>query len=149
MAQVISEAGIPCCLMHNRNTKTYNNVIEDVVSDIKFSLNIAINNGICKENIIVDPGIGFAKNYEHNMELIRNLYKIKQAIKLPILLGASNKSFIGKTLDLSANNINGRLEGTLATTAFGVEQGVTFFRVHNVEENKRIIDMMKAILRTN
>ena len=97
--------------------------------------------GISRDKIILDPGIGFAKTYEHNLELI---YKLKQLQELgyPVLLGTSRKSVVGLTLELPVNE---RIEGTLVTTVLGVMAQCAFVRVHDVKENKRAIQMTEAI----
>lgn len=142
MAEITKEYDAVCCLMHNRNNTNYVNYMEDVLNDLKESVKIAINAGISKEKIIIDPGVGFGKTYENNIEIINNLQKLKE-LGFPVLLGTSRKSVIGITLNLPVNE---RLEGTLATTVFGVIKGCSFIRVHDVKENKRVITMTEKLL---
>ena len=142
MAGVISESGLPCCLMHNRRNTDYVNFIEDVAADLSQSLQLADRAGISREKIIVDPGVGFAKSYEQNLEIIRCLESL-HGLGCPILLGCSRKSVIGLTLDLPAGD---RVEGTIVTTVMGVLKGCMFVRVHDIKENIRAIKMAEAIL---
>lgn len=141
MATVIAEAGIPCCLGHNRKDIKYTNLIEEMLWDMESSLEMANKKGIAYDKIILDPGIGFGKTYENNLEIIDNLQKF-HSLGYPLLLGASRKSVIGMGLDLPVNE---RMEGTLVTTVYGVKQGVMFVRVHDVKENVRAIRMTEAI----
>lgn len=141
MASVIAEAGVPCCLMHNRIEPVYKSFITDVMNDLKESLSLAERAGIAKEKIILDPGIGFGKTYEQNLEMIANLETL-QALGYPLLLGCSRKSVIGLTLDLPVEE---RLEGTLVTTVAGVLKGCGFMRVHDVKENVRAVKMAEAL----
>lgn len=146
MAEVVAKANIPCCLMHNRNIKEnpYNNLMEDVLADLKESIEIAINAGISLDNIITDPGIGFGKTLEDNLVVMNNLQRLHE-LKFPILLGTSRKSMIGLTLDLPVDE---RLEGTIATSVMGVMKGCAFIRVHDIKENYRAIKMTEAILKS-
>lgn len=141
MAEVIARAEVVCCLMHNRAKAEYQNFLSEVIADIRESLAVAENAGISKEKIILDPGIGFGKSYQQNLEMLRHL-SVLQEFQLPVLLGTSNKSVIGLTLNLPPEE---RLEGTLATTCWAVQQGCAFVRVHAVKENVRAIKMMRAI----
>ena len=113
----------------------------DVISDLKESLNIAENAGIAPENIILDPGVGFAKDRVQNLEVMAHMDEIA-ALGYPVLLGVSRKSVIGDTLKLPLEE---RLEGSLATTAWGIMHGASFVRVHDVKEHRRLLDMMEAI----
>ena len=142
MAFVIARANVCCCLMHNRETINYNNFMKDVETDLGESLNIAKKAGIANDKIILDPGVGFAKTYEMNIEIIHNLEQLHM-FGLPILLGTSRKSVIGLALNLPADQ---RLEGTLATTVIGVIKHCAFVRVHDILENSRVIKMTEAIL---
>jgi len=141
MAKLIAKYNVACCLMHNRSNAAYENFVEEMLEDLKESVAIARKAGILDEKIILDPGVGFAKDYENNLEAIRNLGKIKE-LGYPVLLGTSRKSVIGLTLDLPSDQ---RLEGTLVTTVAAVEQGCGFVRVHDVKENYRAIQMAQAI----
>lgn len=141
MADVIAKAGAPCCLMHNRKAPDYRDYITDLLADLEETLEIAERAGIPYKNICLDPGVGFGKTYEHNLEIINKLDAL-HTFGLPILLGTSRKSVIGLTLDLPADE---RLEGTLATTVIGVMKGASFVRVHDVKENARAIKMAEAV----
>lgn len=143
IAKVASKYNVPIILMHNREDKPYENLMEDVVSDLQESIDIALEVGVKKENIILDPGIGFAKTYEENLAVMNNCEVIKQ-MGYPVLLGTSRKSMIGLTLDLPVNE---RVEGTLATTVIGIMKGLEFIRVHDVLENKRVAVMTDTILK--
>lgn len=141
MAQVLGEAQVPCVLMHNRAEAVYESFMEDVLSDLGESIAIAHRAGISDEQIILDPGIGFGKTREHNLEMLGKLEQL-QALGYPLLLGTSRKSVIGLTLELPVNE---RLEGTLVTTVFGVMKGCGIVRVHDVKENVRAVKMTEAI----
>jgi len=143
MPKVAAKYEVACCLMHNRENKNYNNLIEDVISDLKESINIALKAGVKKENIMIDPGIGFAKTYEDNLKVMCKLDKLN-ALGYPVLLGTSRKSMIGTTLNLPVNE---RVEGTVATTVIGIMKGCDFVRVHDIKENKRAAVMTDAIVR--
>ena len=143
IAKVAAKYNVPIILMHNRQPKPYENLMKDVVVDLQESIDIAIEAGVKKENIILDPGIGFAKTYEENLIVMNNCEIIKE-MGYPILLGTSRKSMIGLTLNLPVNE---RVEGTLATTVMGIMKGLEFVRVHDVLENKRVAVMTDAILR--
>lgn len=142
MAGVIAESGLPCCLMHNRKEPDYKNFMLDMLSDLYETVQIAEKAGIADEKIILDPGVGFGKTYENNLEVINKLEQL-HALGYPVLLGTSRKSVIGLTLDLPVDE---RVEGTLATTVMGVMKKCSFVRVHDVKENKRVITMTEAIL---
>lgn len=142
MASLIAQAKVPCCLMHNRKEAVYREYLPEVLSDLQESLCIAESAGIKKEQIILDPGIGFGKTYEQNLILMNHL-EMLHSLKYPLLLGTSRKSMIGLTLDLPVTQ---REEGTLATTVMGVMKGCMFVRVHNVEANVRAVRMTEAIL---
>lgn len=142
MARVIAGSGLPCCLMHNRESTDYRSFVSDVASELKESLRLAEEAGIAADRIILDPGIGFGKKYEQNLEILHHLDEIGK-LGYPLLLGCSRKSVIGLTLGLPVEE---RLEGTLVTTAFGVIKGCMFVRVHDVKENVRAVKMAEAIL---
>ncbi len=143
MAKVAAKYNTPIILMHNRENKPYENLMEDVVSDLQESIDIALKAGVKKENIILDPGIGFAKTYEENLIVMNNCEVIKK-LGYPMLLGTSRKSMIGLTLNLPVNE---RVEGTLATTVMGIINGFEFIRVHDLLENKRAAIMTDTILK--
>lgn len=142
MAEVIAKSGLACCLMHNRDNTEYRNFMEDVKQDLRETIALAKAAGIADDKIILDPGVGFAKSYENNLEVIRRLKEFNE-LKYPVLLGTSRKSVIGLTLDLPAAE---RVEGTIVTTVMAVEAGCMFVRVHDVKENHRAIQMAEAIL---
>lgn len=142
MAGVIAKANVPCCLMHNRKEAVYQNYIGDVLADLEESLEIAKKAGIAVENIMLDPGIGFAKTYEQNLVLLQQLEAL-HSFGCPILLGTSRKSVIGLTLDVPAPE---RVTGTVATTVMGVMKGCSFVRVHDIRENVEAIKMTEAVL---
>lgn len=143
IASVIAESGLPCCLMHNRKNKDYGDFMQDVAADLAESVHLAELAGIHDDRIILDPGVGFAKSYEQNLEVINSLEELR-VLGYPLLLGCSRKSVIGLTLDLPADR---RMEGTLVTTVLAVVKGCMFVRVHDVGENVRAIKMTEAILR--
>ena len=142
MAEVIAKSGLACCLMHNRDNTEYRNFMEDVKQDLRETIVLAKAAKIADDKIILDPGVGFAKSYENNLEVIRRLKELNE-LKYPVLLGTSRKSVIGLTLDLPAAE---RVEGTIVTTVMAVEAGCMFVRVHDVKENHRAIQMAEAIL---
>ena len=141
MAEVIAKYKVACCLMHNRGNQNYKNFMIDLRADLNDTVQIAEKAGIPKDKIILDPGVGFAKSYEQNLIVIRELEKIVE-LGYPVLLGTSRKSVIGLTLDLPSDE---RVEGTIVTTVTAVEKGCSFVRVHDVKENYRAIQMAKAI----
>jgi len=143
IAKVAAEYGVACCLMHNREKAVYNNIISDMLDDLKESIDIALNAGVRSENIIIDPGIGFAKTYEENLHVMTQFEKFT-SLGYPLLLGTSRKSMIGNTLHLPTDQ---RVEGTIATTVVGIMKGCDFVRVHDIEQIRRAIVMTDAIVR--
>lgn len=143
MARVAAKYDVPCCIMHNREDRDYNNFIEDMIEDLREIINIAKEAGVKDENIILDPGIGFAKDQRENLMAMKHLDKLND-LGYPWLLGTSRKSMIGNALNLPKDE---RLEGTLATTAIGIVKGCDFVRIHDVLENKRVAMMTDAIER--
>lgn len=143
MAGLIARYDAACCLMHNRNEAVYQDFLKDFMNDMRECVRLAKEAGIRDEKICLDPGVGFGKTYEMNLEIIREVGKM-QELGYPILLGTSRKSVIGLTLGLPADQ---REEGTLATTVYGMVKGCSFVRVHDVRANRRAISMMEAILR--
>lgn len=119
----------------------YGDFIKDVVGDLMESVEIARNAGISEDRIILDPGVGFGKNYEHNLMVMRNLGKFNE-LGYPMLLGVSRKSVIGFALDLPKDE---RLEGTIATSVLAAVNRYSFVRVHDVKENYRAVKMMEVI----
>lgn len=143
MAGVIARAGVPCCLMHNRKQARYGLFLVDLLTDLEETLSLAVQAGIPKERIILDPGVGFAKSQQQNLTVLHRLEEL-HSLGCPLLLGASRKSVIGNVLGTPPEQ---RLEGTLTTTVLAVLKGCMFVRVHDVEENVRAIRMTEAILR--
>ena len=159
LASVAKKFNVPVILMHNRSNPTtvevrenlgnayigseYDDLIEDVKRELLMSVDIAKKAGIEESHIILDPGIGFGKKREHNLELINRLGEIR-ALGYPVLLGPSRKSFIGFTLDLPADD---RVEGTAATIAVGITRGADIIRVHDVKEMTRVAKMTDALVR--
>ncbi len=159
LAALASRAGVPVVLMHNRSTPNnaaikellggryigveYQNLLEDVKSELLESVSLAHQAGIPDDLIILDPGIGFGKTVEQNLELVNRLDEIRD-LGYPVLLGPSRKSFIGYTLDLPLDD---RVEGTAAAVAVGITRGADIIRVHDVKEMVRIARMTDAIVR--
>ncbi len=159
MGKVCAERDVPIVLMHNRSKPRnaiqeerlggryigteYDNLVEDVISELQESIDLAKAAGVPDKNIMIDPGIGFGKTIEQNLELLNNLDRL-QILGYPMLLGTSNKSFIGYTLDLPPND---RVEGTAATIAIGIAKGADIVRVHNVKAMSRVAKMTDAIVR--
>lgn len=141
MAEVIAKSGVTCCLMHNRRAHDYLNFAEDFIVDMSQILDKAVKAGIPTEKIMLDPGVGFAKTYEENLWVLNNMDLLKH-LGVPYLLGASRKSVIGNTLNLPVED---RVEGTLALTALAFMKDAFFVRVHDVKENKRVLDMLEAV----
>lgn len=141
MAEVIAKHQAACCLMHNRENTDYGDFFADMMQDMAETVRLAEEAGIRRDGILLDPGVGFAKSYENNLEAIRRAGEL-QKLGYPVLLGTSRKSVVGLTLDLPASE---RVEGTIVTTVYGVEQHCGFVRVHDVKENVRAIKMAEAI----
>lgn len=147
IAGIAAKYGVGVCIMHNRDNMDYGDnslkaYMREVLADMQLSMDIARKAGIDRGKIIVDPGVGFAKNLDMNLWITNNVDALK-IFECPILLAASRKSMIGLTLDLPVDE---REEGTIVTTVIGVLRGVSFVRVHDVEKNYRAIRMAKAIL---
>jgi dihydropteroate synthase len=144
LAELAAERAVPIILMSNQRDKPQRNIVPAVIEDLKRSIDLALDSGVPWENIIVDPGIGFGKTLEQNLELVRRLDELK-VLGRPILLGTSRKSMIGLVLDLPPEQ---RLEGTAASTAIGIARGADIIRVHDVKEMIRICRMSDAIIRS-
>ena len=142
MAQVIADAKCPCCLMHNRGEAVYGEFLADYLSDMRKIVDTAVSAGIEADRVILDPGIGFGKDYGQNLETMAHLGELV-SMGYPVLLGTSRKSMIGLTLDLPVTE---RVEGTIATTVYGCMKGAIFFRVHDVKENARALQMTEAMM---
>lgn len=143
VGELIAKYNVPCVLMHNRDNLDYRDFMEDMLDDMRETLEIAKKTGVRREQIILDPGVGFGKNLEHNLIVTNELEKLV-GLGYPVLLATSRKSMIGNTLNLPADQ---RVEGTLVTTVMGVQKGACMVRVHDVKENYRTIKMTQAILR--
>jgi dihydropteroate synthase len=144
LAGLASEHNLPIVLTSNqRGEELTRGIVEEVIDDLTHAAGKCLDAGVEKQNIIVDPGIGFGKKVEQNLELIRRLSELKVLGK-PILLGTSRKSFIGLTLDLPAED---RLEGTAATSAIGIANGADIIRVHDVKFMARVARMSDAVVR--
>jgi len=159
LGKVVAAADAPVILMHNRSTPNnaavkkqlggryigieYDNLLEDVKSELMESISLANKAGIPDQKIILDPGIGFGKTVPQNLELLDRLTEIRQ-LGYPVLLGPSRKSFIGYTLDLPPDD---RIEGTAATVAVGIVRGADIIRVHDVSEMIRVCRMTDALIR--
>jgi dihydropteroate synthase len=161
MAGLVAEKGCPVIIMHNRSKPKdviqteklggmyqgaeYDDLFADVMRELQVSIDLALDAGVDKSQIIIDPGIGFGKSITQNMQLINELDRFK-ALGCPILLGPSRKSFIGYTLDLPPEE---RVEGTAVTVAIGIDRGADIVRVHDVKEIVRVAKMTDAIVRNN
>lgn len=144
MANTISKYDAYVCIMHNQDGTNYDkDIMESIKDSLKESIDIAIKSGIKNEKIILDPGIGFGKTFEQNLEVLRRLNELND-LGYPILLGTSRKSVIGNVLNVEPNE---RLEGTIATTVLGIRDGVDIVRVHDVKENLKAAKMADAIYR--
>ncbi|MBD0384576.1 dihydropteroate synthase [Paenibacillus sedimenti] len=145
MAGIAAQYGCPFIITHNRTNMGYTDFLNDVIANLQECIAQAQQAGIRKENIILDPGIGFAKTYEQNLYLMNRLRAIAD-IGFPVLLGTSRKSMIG--IALGGVPADERLEGTAATIALGIAQGCSIVRVHDVQAMKRVAVMTDAIIRT-
>ena len=143
LAELAAERGIPIVLMSNQRNEPEQYIVPAVIADLKSAIDKALDVGVSWDNIIIDPGIGFGKTLEQNLELVRRLKEIK-VLGRPILLGTSRKSMIGLVLDLPADQ---RVEGTAASVALGIAGGADIVRVHDVSEMMRVSRMSDAIVR--
>jgi len=155
LAELAAKWDVPIVLMSNQRDKggydtalkrdaaEYNDPIAEITASLKGSLEIASQSGMPRENIILDPGIGFGKSWQHDLEIIRRLAELKE-LGRPLLIGPSGKSFIGKILDLPVAE---RLEGTAAAVAVGIANGADVVRVHQVKPMVRVCRMGDAIIR--
>jgi dihydropteroate synthase len=144
IAKVAADAGVPVILMANeRDAPPKASILAKVLADLEAGIRTAERAGIVPENIIVDPGIGFGKTLEQNLELVNRLGELK-CLGKPVLLGTSRKSMIGMVLDLPVDQ---RLEGNLAATAIGIANGADMVRVHDVRQTALVCKMADAIVR--
>jgi dihydropteroate synthase len=149
MASVVAQAGVPVILMHMKGTPgdmqvapTYDDVASEIITFLRNAMDQAVRSGVRRDRIIVDPGIGFGKTFDHNLEILKELGRL-QCLEAPILVGSSRKAFIGRILD---KKIHERDTGTMATVAAAVMNGAHIVRVHNVKqavETVRVIDAIK------
>ncbi|WP_372339225.1 dihydropteroate synthase [Cohnella sp. WQ 127256] len=142
MANVAAKFGCPVILTHNRDNRDYSDYILDALNDLMESVQLARAAGVAEDLIWLDPGIGFAKDYEENLEMMGRLADVV-GLGYPVLLGTSRKGFIQKTLNVTSNEA---IEGTGATTALGIVQGCQIVRVHDVRQTKRLATMTDAIV---
>jgi len=152
LAGVVAESQCPVVIMHIQGTPrtmqknpSYDDVIKDILLYFRERIDYARSRGIADEQILIDPGIGFGKTVDHNHRIIRKLQQFT-SLGFPVLVGASRKSYIGKTLDLPVED---RLYGSLAVAAMAVLNGASVLRVHDVRETRQVTRMMDAILRTD
>lgn len=155
LAELAAERNVPIILMSNQRDKarydteirrdvaSYSDVIAEVTLSLRHSMELALRLGVPRENIIVDPGIGFGKSWQQELEIIRRLNELKR-LGRPILVGPSRKSFIGLVLDLPVNE---RIEGTAAAIAISIAKGADIVRVHDVREMVKVCRMSDAIVR--
>lgn len=143
MAKTAAEAGVPIILMHNRSDNRYRNLIEDMKTELQESIDLALQAGVAPDRIVIDPGIGFAKDYRQNLMVMNHLEAFHD-LGYPILLGTSRKGFIGKTLNTTVDD---RVEGTGATVCLGIVKGCQIMRVHDVLPIARMAKMMDTMLR--
>ena len=145
LAEIAAREGLPIVLMSNQRNETVNDIIETVYSDLQRAVDQSVAIGVARENIIIDPGLGFGKTLEQNLEIVRRLADFKSLGK-PLLLGPSRKSMIGMVLDLPADQ---RVEGTAAAIAIGIVNGSDIVRVHDVRQMKLVCRMSDSIVRPN
>ncbi len=134
---------VPLVMMHNQKGTEYISMMDDILAALQESIDLALAAGVRQENLIIDPGIGFGKNLDQNLEVMKRLWEFK-TLGYPMLLGTSRKSMIGNTLNLPANE---RIEGTAATVAFGIAQGADIVRVHDIGAMQRVVRMTDAMYR--
>ncbi|WP_027086656.1 dihydropteroate synthase [Cohnella panacarvi] len=142
IAKVSAQYGAPVILTHNREARDYADFVPDVLNDLRECVRIAADAGVAADHIWLDPGIGFAKNYDENIELMGRLDEVA-ALGYPVLLGTSRKTFIRQTLDVAPDDA---VEGTGATVALGIAQGCQVMRVHDIKQMKRVAAMTDAIV---
>jgi 2-amino-4-hydroxy-6-hydroxymethyldihydropteridine diphosphokinase len=143
MAAAVAALGVPVVIMHNQRGTEYRELITDITVALRDAMKRAVAAGIDEDRIIVDPGIGFGKTREHNLEIVQRLSELR-VLGRPILIGPSRKSFIGKTLNATVDD---RLEGTAAAVALAIAGGADLVRVHDVRAMVRVARMTDAIVR--
>jgi len=143
IAEIAAKFRAGVVMMHNQEKVEYNDLMGDIIRFLRTSIEIAEKAEIGSESLIIDPGIGFGKTLEQNLEVMKRLRELK-SLNLPVLLGTSRKSLIGNILDLPVEE---RLEGTAATVTLGIANGVEMVRVHDVKEMARVARMTDAMVR--
>lgn len=143
IAGVVADFKAGVVIMHNRSKPDYDDLMGDILCFLRKSVKLAEEAGIIRNSIVIDPGIGFGKTLNHNLEIMKRLKELR-SLNLPVLLGTSRKSLIGKTLDLP---INERIEGTAATVTKGISDGADIIRVHDVKQMARVAKMTDAMVR--
>ena len=143
MVQLIADTGVYVVIMHNAESAQYKDIVKDTVEFLKKRVGFAISSGIEKHKIIVDPGIGFGKGLEQNLQILNRLDEYK-TIGVPVMVGTSRKSTIGEILELPVDD---RIEGTAATVSVAITRGADMVRVHDVQEMHRVAKMTDAIVR--
>ena len=143
MAKTAAVLELPLAIGHIRSRVQYEDATTEVISDLRIAVNRAVEAGVSREKLLIDPGIGFGKRAQHSLEVLNRLWEIR-GLQLPVLIGTSRKSFIGEVLDLPVED---RLEGTAATVALSVAYGADIVRVHDVPEMVRVARMADAVVR--
>jgi dihydropteroate synthase len=143
LLRVAADYDCPVILMHNRKDMNYGDFLQDVLHDLQASIDLALQAGVRRDQIILDPGIGFAKTLDHNLWLMNHLDALNR-LGYPVLLGTSRKSMIRNILQLPPDDV---IEGTAATVTLGIAQGCDIMRVHDIKQMKRVAVMTDAIVR--
>ena len=150
MVKVAAKHESPIVLMHMQNTPKnmqknpqYSDVVDEILEYLAGKIKFARENGVKSEKIIVDPGLGFGKTTENNLEILRRIDEFK-SLGCPILVGASRKAFVGSVLDV---NLDERLVGSLAVSAFLAEKKINILRVHDIKEHKQTVEMIKSVIK--
>src|SRR5690625_1080906 len=142
MANVAADYDVPIILMHNRTSKEYNSIIDDMIADLERSINLAIKSGVRDEQIVLDPGIGFGKHLRDNFVVMQHLDRLTSHFDYPFLLATSRKSFINEIIPSEPEE---RDNATGATTCLGITKGVQIVRVHDVKRTVELTKMMDAM----
>jgi dihydropteroate synthase len=143
LADLAAKSEVPIVLMSNQRGRTCPDIVPEVIASLKKSVAMAVDRGVPRQNIIIDPGVGFGKTLEQNLEIVRRLDEFK-CLNRPILVGTSRKSMIGLVLNLPPDQ---RLEGTAATVAISIAKGADIVRVHDVAQMVRVCRMSDAVVR--
>jgi len=144
MTGVVARTGVPIVVSHIRQGGHQGDVVADVINDLDAAIGRLTTAGVARSHIIADPGIGFAKNAGQSVELMKNIWRLRSDLALPVLIGSSRKSFIGAT---TGEPVDDRRFGTAATVALAIQAGADIVRVHDVEEMVRVVKMSDAITR--